>query len=563
MENAVTILAAKSTCAIVIISLLAAGTFNAANAIGPYPCFFSFEMDKVEYSPGDTVTIKAKHCDPNSTEEATLAVADGMELDVSPESPIWQEHMEGKDVLYKETKKATNGVAEFQFTIPLNSDSYRYMALLSPGSMGGIDIAYFFSKPGASQIVVSDLRLLKSEVKQGEILNFEAKLTDGLGNPLPYLFTIYSSLVYQTCTIPYSGNSAISMWEKSKYEKQHYALTGIVWGWVQVPPAQSDEYKLSVTASTVSFLQRGWADSEPKATSFQVAGSAIPDGLELYAAYSTLNSAISRQEIVIPPPGSNDIASGQIIDVDAFGAPVDYLSARLSHSTCAEPETMPVKVELAKVDFADPRGDSENCFNDLRLCSIEAIDAIEFNESTTAYFGIPPEFVNSAAQSGAGEYMINVTASYHGTTYSNYLGLRMHDAENMRNFAVSVKGKEFVVIVDGWGSAKPENIEFDGDGKKLTATLSRQNESPSRVDIAVPQELLGGNYTVFVNGERQEGMHFFRNGGYSWFSPEISNEDNITIEIIGTSAIPELGSISAALGLAMLIAVALRQKWKN
>ncbi|MDE2590052.1 MAG: hypothetical protein KGL95_10360, partial [Patescibacteria group bacterium] len=129
---------------------------------------------------------------------------------------------------------------------------------------------------------------------------------------------------------------------------------------------------------------------------------------------------------------------------------------------------------------------------------------------------------------------------YEAVVYADYEGVKDNrgspDMENVKNFTISELGKQFNVTVNGWYFI-PLNVTFDRENKKLTLDLD-SSDSFRHVDFTIPNELLDGNFTVFVNGQERDGS-IQKHQGYTSFSPWPGQDNHTTIVIVGTTAIPE------------------------
>jgi hypothetical protein len=77
-------------------------------------------------------------------------------------------------------------------------------------------------------------------------------------------------------------------------------------------------------------------------------------------------------------------------------------------------------------------------------------------------------------------------------------------------------------------------------------------DSFKRITLTVPHELLDGEFVIFVNSVERTDIGYAKVTGYTTFGFE-SNTDMTRINIIGTSEIPEFGSISGLVFVVSLI----------
>jgi hypothetical protein len=541
---------------LILLSLLIApAIIQNINAIGPYPCFFYLQpLDKVEYELGETVTIKVQHCREDSTDTATLLIADGLK-DLSHESDIWQKFAQGKEVLYEERKQAVYGDVEFNYTIPKDSPTYRYVVLVTPGQMGGFDTAFFFSKKDASRVVISDVKILNPQVKQNDNLSFEMKVTDGLGNPLPNV-RVGASATYMGCEGLIEQLNDIIFSGKSQYEKEQYFSQGIFWGWVPIGLGKSGTYELNVAASAD---YPGFTRSEVKSIKFEILSEAAKqDRLELYTDIADY-------------PLSEYTGYRNFTDIRITSGDALYVTGQLKLSQCApsSQQNIPVKVELLEVqmnmDEAQKRfgtnairyGSDVSCYKFPSVCSARTIETRQLEttvfRSDSTFIAVPQDMLKQATLK-PGEYMVTISTEFQGSNYQNSVGIRVH---NTKDYIIKAEGKEFGVVVDAWYS-KPGELEFNKDSKKISIDVDTSVE-PKMVDIFIPHELLDGSLSVIVNDEKvleEEALTFSREVNLTkdatWSHITLFPQtDNTKVEIIGTMVVPEFPVGIVILGMSV------------
>ncbi len=532
---------------LVLSSLLIAPVITqSVHASGSYPCFFSIQpLDKVEYKPGETVTIRVQHCREDSTATATLMIADGLR-DLSPESEIWQEFAAGKNVLYKESKNAVYGSVEFNYTIPINSPTYRYIALITPGDMGGFESVFFFSKENASKIMISDVRILNPQVKQNENLSFELKITDGLGKPLP-LGGVVASTNYMGCEGLVPAQNTVVLSGKSEYEKEQYTSRGIFWGWLPIGLGKAGTYELNLRATTENYSTPGFTPTEVNGIKFEIANEAASqDRLELYTDIADY-------------PLSEYAGYRNFTDIRITSGDALYVTGQLHLSQCAlsSQQQIPVKVELLEMqmnmDDAQKKfgtnairyGPDISCYRDPSICSARSIETRELEttvfSSDSTFIAVPGDMLKQATLK-PGEYMVTMSTEFQGSSYQNSVGIRVH---NTKDYIVNAEGKQFDVVVDAWYST-PRELEFNKDGKKISIDVDTSVE-PKMVDIFIPHELLDGSLSITVNNEKvlEEGpitltgvIYLTKDATWSHITL-FPTADKSKIEIIGTTVVPE------------------------
>lgn len=114
------------------------------------------------------------------------------------------------------------------------------------------------------------------------------------------------------------------------------------------------------------------------------------------------------------------------------------------------------------------------------------------------------------------------------------------------------------------------DLSFVKEEKKIHIDIAGRNETDQGYfSITIPHELLGGNYTVLVDGERAAFTDEpYENAGFYAGDIPVSllafnyTSDAKSIEVIGTSVIPEFGSMAAVV-MAASAASIIVLKWKR
>lgn len=444
---------------------------------GYYPCCIESNLDKTEYNPGDTakITVTGTGNYDNSNGEITVKISD---VTFGPDYT---------NVVYQTQKTLQNGKAELEYKTPQSSDRYRY--LLTVESPAGVESKMFFTKKDASKIIISDVKLLAPKVKQGEQIKLEARIVDGVGNPIHYLRVSANSQVpTQNCPDQEAGVGGDM---SPLYSIQpRYWSEGIINGTIPVSDtAKPGTYDLVIgIGSNIA----GYSSTQTT-TQFQIIETDHRD--KPYALFG----------IFSPHFGSGFMTQSTI-----------NITGTTNYNQCgpALPHVS-VKAEIKRYDMQ-------------KSTHIETLKTKETVSDENGIFHISFDPIGLRT----GYYTIILTATYQG----------IHDTRgsemphNIKNFIISTEGKNFTVMVDSWYFI-PLNATFDKENKKLTLDLNT-SDSFRRVDFTIPSELLDGKFTVLVNGQERDGV--IRNyDGYSSFSPWPSEDNHTTIEIIGTSAIPE------------------------
>ncbi|TLX82119.1 MAG: hypothetical protein E6L00_04650 [Thaumarchaeota archaeon] len=247
-------------------------------AMGTPMCIFQIRpFDKQIYQPGETIRITAVTCaEFTSLGPETVIIADGM-ADLGPGSTTIGDYEKGKNIIYHESKQvAQNNIVEFNFTIPKSSNTYRYLVLLKPYEPSGTGESFFFTKPDANKIKISDINILTPNVSQEDLLRFGARITDGLGNPLPF-FTMDATTNYTGSAFPnYHIENTVNPSWMSGTERQQYFSNAMAWNWLRIPQGKPGTYSLNITAYTASYLgNNGFQTAQVNGLQYNVLASVV------------------------------------------------------------------------------------------------------------------------------------------------------------------------------------------------------------------------------------------------------------------------------------------------
>lgn len=480
-----------------LFSVIVAFTFQQISYGSGGSCCFEVEIDKTEYMPGETIHILVQSSGnhENSNQTFLLKISD---ITYGPDHP---------DIIYQEQASLNNGRSELEYEIP-QKESNRYRYLISVESTIGNDLTTFVTKKGANKIIISDVAVLNPQVKQGENLKIEAKIVDGMGNPIHYLrVTTDSEVPKENCDANEGYEAFGRDLSPTASLQPRYWPDGIINGTIPiVNTVKPGKYNLVISAS---------ADVE---------------GFE--RAHDTI-----QYEILYNPekPKPHSLFKPFTVDFDEskfFTEQTISVEGVTTYNSCGETlSNVPVKAEIKHYDIVAMR----------YLETVQSKDAVS-DENGRFSFSFPPVGVKP------GYFTIHLTAMYDGVEQT--VGTEM--PYNVKNFTISAEGKEFDVVADARYSI-PLNVEFNQQEKKITADFDT-SDSFKRVGLTVPHELLDGEFVIFVNGVERTDIWYSKITGFTIFGFE-SNTDKTHIEIIGTSAIPEFGPISGLVLVISLISV--------
>lgn len=119
--------------------------------------------------------------------------------------------------------------------------------------------------------------------------------------------------------------------------------------------------------------------------------------------------------------------------------------------------------------------------------------------------------------------------------------------------AVNTGGYEFEVVATSTFAVTGH--EFSAEEKRLTLHIEGA-VSENLAEITIPSDLIGGNLTFHLDGEPLQAR--VRNGsGIAFATIEFSGGGDHTLDIVGTTYLPEFGAASAAVLAASVAAAAL------
>lgn len=138
------------------------------------------------------------------------------------------------------------------------------------------------------------------------------------------------------------------------------------------------------------------------------------------------------------------------------------------------------------------------------------------------------------------EYDVVLKSEYNGFEQTEEIDFRM---TNTKIFHVSWQEETIPVTVEGSCSV-PLEMVFDQPNKKMTIQVDTK-DARKFFEIKFPYRLLDGELIVLVNGKNDDSLssaHKRHDGNLVGIR---ADSDHTVVEIIGTSAIPEFGSIAA------------------
>ncbi|MDE1863121.1 MAG: hypothetical protein KGI33_09435 [Thaumarchaeota archaeon] len=122
-------------------------------------------------------------------------------------------------------------------------------------------------------------------------------------------------------------------------------------------------------------------------------------------------------------------------------------------------------------------------------------------------------------------------------------------------WAWPIKADQYTFTVNTTSNYDMENVTFDKDAKTLTF-LGNSSHAGNIAEIEIPSNLIGGNYTVFQEGQEIHPI-VLRNGNLTTVILKFNDSGDVKTDISGTTYLPEFSGIvplvmAASFGLLFL-----------
>lgn len=128
-----------------------------------------------------------------------------------------------------------------------------------------------------------------------------------------------------------------------------------------------------------------------------------------------------------------------------------------------------------------------------------------------------------------------------------------------KDFTIETSGYDFEV--ETVSNFNIQDVQFNRDDKKLTFNINSELEN-NFAEIQIPVNLINGNLTVFVNGH-EIFPEIRKNDKVSFIVLEFEGSGTNTLEIIGTTYLPEFSSTALiVMGTAFTI-ITLSRKFRK
>jgi len=128
-----------------------------------------------------------------------------------------------------------------------------------------------------------------------------------------------------------------------------------------------------------------------------------------------------------------------------------------------------------------------------------------------------------------------------------------------KDFTIETSGYDFEV--DTVSNFNIQDVQFNRDDKKLTFNINSELVN-NFAEIQIPVNLINGNLTVFINGH-EIFPEIRKNDKVSFIVLEFEGSGTNTLEIIGTTYLPEFSSAAIiVMGTAFTI-ITLSRKFRK
>lgn len=128
-----------------------------------------------------------------------------------------------------------------------------------------------------------------------------------------------------------------------------------------------------------------------------------------------------------------------------------------------------------------------------------------------------------------------------------------------KDFTIETSGYDFEV--ETVSNFNIQDVQFNRDDKKLTFNINSELEN-NFAEIQIPVNLINGNLTVFVNGQ-EIFPEIRKNDKISFIVLELEGNGTNTLEIIGTTYLPEFSSVTLIVMATAFATLALSRKFNK
>ncbi len=419
-------------------------------------------------------------------------------------------------------------ITQVDFEVPQSTQEYRFLITLRDDRNEITDQAIVFTKDGADVITVSDITV-PATVMAGSEFKITARITDGLGNPVASVVSATAALQRPVCD-PQSWLSSIVDVNLVRTAGSAGDESIIYQGLVALSPDfPSGMYDVVIT--THSSPYEGYRYPNPITYQTRVENGGPPVTTLFYNIREPNGSIFSKaNNDVRYILGDDIIVEGQALTDDCL----PLVGVRIVGDFYGYPTPL-----IRSSAITDEQG------------------------NFTVHFQTYPLLQTNT------QYFITLKAEYSNNTYTwndDYVFL-----DDVKKFPFEANGITSRAEVMANQEGKVVSLTLDKDLKKMTVTVESQRNDQAQYSIAIPSELLSGDVIIQKDGGEPLtliGSQYFADQ----YGPEMdpANGDirhsyslsaykgdgfmmvgyvnlaggRTTIDITGTSVIPEFGTIS-------------------
>jgi hypothetical protein len=508
---------------------------------GGIPCGLFLEFDKFVFSNERTIPIKIEDvCEQYEGKTIRIIVS-------NPDRKF--NEIAGSTIYYNQQISITGKTMEVTFAPPQETMQYAFLVTLRDDSIAEItDEVIIFTKEDADIIKISDI-LVPQKVSAGSELVLSAKLEDGLGNPVPPIVRILAIFERPVCG---SGYDVPSILELELKKKEKISETTQFEGRLTLPSDfASGLYKVEIIV--FSDPSDGYKFPGTALSQIQVENGSIPVTTLFYNMEEPNGNIFSK-----------------------IGGDIRY----------ALGDDVLVKGQVMTDDCQPLSG--INIVGDFYGHPTPLIRSSTVSDSS-GYFSV--HFQTYPQLKIDTQYFITLRGEYANKTYTwndDYVFL-----DDVKKFPFEIDGKSSTaeVMIRNEGS-RVVSFELDKDSKKITIVLESNGEGQDNYQIAIPSDLVSGDMIVRKVGSLENPLMLTEKVPFDSVSgPVIDPENDIrhsyflsaskhdgfammgysdefdgraTIEVTGTSVIPEFDSvISFVTAVAITSAILAAKQFRN
>lgn len=527
-------------CSTLLFTSVVSILHNDAYAAGS-GCGLFLEFDKYVFENESIIPITiSDECQIYSGKIVALAVSSA-DTEIDPETG-WPSATSDDRYLDRRIT-VTDSITQINFEVPKSTSEYRFLITLWDNMDEITDQAIVFTKKDADVIHVSELSIPES-IDAGSELEMSFKLTDGIGNPVASIVTATAAIQRPLCE-PSSWPSSIMDLHMTRTAESGYA-GGTYQGQTALPVDFSTGL-YNVVISFYSAPSEGYRYPEPVTSQLRVEGKSPPVTTMFHNIRAVNPSLFANSDNDFKFSLGDDIViTGQTLTDDCI--PISS-----------------VNVTGDFLGYPTPLIRSSAISNE--------------HGNFTLHFQTHPLLQTDM------QYYINLRGNYSNNTYSwtnDYVSL-----DDITKFPFKVNGFESSAEVKS-DHGEVISMTLNEEAKKIVIILQSERNQQAQYDIAIPSELLSGDIIIQKDGgmplvligneyfadmagpvnppdsRHSYYLHAHKRDGMMAVGFVDIEGSRTTIEVTGTSVIPEFGSFAALLMAAGIVgALVLMRRLQN